>query len=420
MLIVGSPFSRQQEGGIMDIVNDRCAGLDVHKRAVVACVITPQSKKTRTFGTMTDDLLEMCDWLTDQRVTHVAMESTGVYWKPVYNLLEVLDINILLVNAQHVKAVPGRKTDVKDAEWIADLLRHGLLRASYVPDRNQRELRELVRYRRSLTQEKSRVMNRIQKVLEGANIKLSSVATNVVGVTGRAMLKAVSEGADDTEELMHLIKGRLNSKKAALKGAMKGLIGPHQRMMLRSQLRHLGFLEQEIEEINKEIATRMASVEDVIVQFDAIPGVGRRIAEDVLAEMGADMSRFPTSGQLASWAKVCPGNNESAGKRINGKTTKGNPWLRSALVEAAWTASRSKSTYLSAQFKRISVRRGAKRAALAVAHTILVTMYHMLTRGTSYDELGGAYFDQRNVKRVVHRSVARLENLGFKVTLAPA
>ena len=262
-------------------------------------------------------------------------------------------------------------------------------------------------------------MNRIQKVLEGANIKLSSVATNVVGVTGRAMLKAVSEGADDTEELMHLIKGRLNSKKAALKEAMKGLIGPHQRMMLRSQLRHLDFLEQEIEEINKEIAARMASVEDVIVQFDAIPGVGRRIAEDVLAEMGADMSRFPTSGHLASWAKVCPGNNESAGKRINGKTTKGNPWLRSALVEAAWTASRSKNTYLSAQFKRISVRRGAKRAALAVAHTILVTMYHMLTRGTSYNELGGAYFDQRNVKRVVHRSVARLENLGFKVSLVP-
>jgi transposase len=257
-------------------------------------------------------------------------------------------------------------------------------------------------------------------VLEGANIKLSSVATNVVGVTGRAMLKAISEGVDDTEELMHLIKGRLNSKKAALEEAMNGLIGPHQRMMLRSQLRHLGFLEQEIAEINKEIATRMASVEEVIVQFDAIPGVGRRIAEDVLAEMGSDMSRFPTSGHLASWAKVCPSNNESAGKRINGKTGKGNPWLRSALVEAAWTASRSKNTYLSAQFKRISVRRGAKRAALAVAHTILVTMYHMLARGTSYSELGGVYFDQRNVKRVVRRSVTRLENLGFKVSLTPA
>jgi transposase len=369
---------------------------------------------------MTNDLLEMCDWLTDQEVTHVAMESTGVYWKPVYNLLEVLNIKILLVNAQHVKAVPGRKTDVKDAEWIADLLRHGLLRASYVPDRNQHELRELVRYRRSLTQEKSRVMDRIQKVLEGANIKLSSVATNVVGVTGRAMLKAISEGADDTEGLMHLIKGRLNSKKTAIKEAMKGLIGPHQRTMLRSQLRHLGFLEQEIEEIDAEIAIRMVSIEDVIVQFDAIPGVGRRIAEDVLAEMGSDMSRFPTSGHLASWAKVCPGNNESAGKRINGKTAKGNPWLRSALVEAARTASRSKNTYLSAQFKRISVRRGAKRAALAVAHTILVTMYHMLVRGTTYNDLGGAYFDQRNVKRVVYRSVTRLENLGFKVSLIPA
>lgn len=404
----------------MEVVNDRCAGLDVHKKTVVACVFTPQVKKTRTFGTMTNDLLEMCDWLTDQGITHVAMESTGVYWKPVYNLLEVMNIKILLVNAQHVKAVPGRKTDVKDAEWIADLLRHGLLRASYVPDRNQRELRELVRYRRSLTQERARVVNRIQKILEGANIKLSSVATDVVGVTGRAMLKAISEGANDPEELMHLIKGRLNNKKAALKEAMKGLIGPHQRMMLRSQLRHLGFLEQEIEEINKEISTRMASVEDIIVQFDAIPGVGRQAAEDVLAEMGSDMSRFPTSSHLASWAKVCPGNNESAGKRVSGSTGKGNPWLRSALIEAAWMAARTKNTYLSAQFKRLSVRRGAKRAALAVAHTILVTMYHMVSRGTSYSDLGGAYFDQRNVDRVIHKSVMRLENLGFKVSIAPA
>jgi transposase len=404
----------------MDVVNDRCTGLDVHKKTVVACVITPQTKKTRTFGTMTNDLLEMCDWLTEQRVTHVAMESTGVYWKPVYNLLEVLDIKILLVNAQHVKAVPGRKTDVKDAEWIADLLRHGLLRGSYVPDRNQRELRELVRYRRSLTQERARVVNRIQKVLEGANIKLSSVATDVVGVTGRAMLKAISEGANDPEELMHMVKGRLNKKKAALKEAMTGLIGPHQRMMLSSHLRHLSFLEQEIEGINEEIAIRMASVEDVIVRFDAIPGVGRHAAEDILAEIGSDMSRFPTSSHLASWAKVCPGNNESAGKRVSGVTGKGNPWLRSALVEAAWMAARSKNTYLSAQFKRISARRGAKRAALAVAHTILVTMYHMLVRDMSYSDLGGAYFDQRNVQRVIHRSVTRLENLGFKVSIAPA
>jgi len=358
--------------------------------------------------------------LTEHGVKHVAMESTGVYWKPVYNLLEVLEINILLVNAQHIKGVPGRKTDVKDAEWIADLLRHGLLQGSYVPDREQRELRELVRYRRSLTQEKARVVNRIQKVLEGANIKLSSVASDVVGVTGRAMLTAISDGIDDPEELMHAIKGRLNSKKAALKEAMTGLIGPHQRMMLKSQLRHLSFLEQEINEISEEVATRMASVEDAIVQFDAIPGVGRRAAEDVLAEIGLDMNRFPTSRHLASWAKVCPGNNESAGKRISGVTGKGNRWLRSALVEAAWMASRSKDSYLSSQFKRISVRRGAKRAALAVAHSILVIMYHILSRGTSYSDLGGAYFDQKNIQHVVRRSVSRLENLGFKVSLVPA
>lgn len=255
----------------MNVVNDRCAGLDVHKKRVVSCIITPEAKKTLTFGTMTKDLLEMCDWLTEQRVTHVAMESTGVYWKPVYNLMEVLNIKVSVVNAQHVKAVPGRKTDVKDAEWIADLLRHGLLQASYIPDRDQRELRELVRYRRSLTQEKSRVVNRIQKILEGANIKLSSVASDVIGVTGRAMLIAISEGAEEFEEMLHLIKGRLNNKKAALKEAMNGLIGSHQRMMLKSQLRHLNFLEQEMEEINTEIATRMASLEDVITKFDAIP-----------------------------------------------------------------------------------------------------------------------------------------------------
>lgn len=220
----------------MDIVNGHCAGLDVHKKKVVACCITPQGKKTWTFETMTNDLLEMCDWLTDQKVTHVAMESTGVYWKPVYNLLEILDIQILLVNAQHVKAVPGRKTDVKDAEWIADLLRHGLLRSSYVPDRSQRELRELVRYRRSIIQEKARVVNRIQKILEGANIKLSSVATDIMGVTGRAILKAISQGTDNPEQLLPLIKGRLNNKRTALKEALQGLIGPHQQMMLRSQL----------------------------------------------------------------------------------------------------------------------------------------------------------------------------------------
>ena len=404
----------------MQVINNHCAGLDVHKKTVVACVITPQIKEIRTFGTMTNEILEMCDWMTEHGVTHVAMESTGVYWKPVYNLLEVLSINILLVNAQHIKAVPGRKTDVKDAEWIADLLRHGLLQGSYVPDREQRELRELVRYRRSLTQEKARVVNRIQKVLEGANIKLSSVATDVVGVTGRAMLTAISEGVNNPEELTRFVKGRLRSKKAALMEAMKGLIGPHQQMMLKSQLRHLGFLEQEIKEISEDIAERMTSVEEVIVQFDAIPGVGRRAAEDVLAEIGLDMSRFPTSRHLASWAKVCPGNNESAGKRISGVTGKGNRWLRSALVEAAWMASRSKDNYLSTQFKRISVRRGAKRAALAVAHTILVMMYHMLSRRTSYSDLGCAYFDHQNIQHVVRRSVNRLENLGYKVSLVPA
>jgi transposase len=404
----------------MEVVYDRCAGLDVHKKSVVVCVVTPELKKTRTFGTMTNELIEMREWLTNQEVTHVAMESTGIYWKPIYNLVESSGIQMLLVNARHIKAVPGRKTDVKDAEWIADLLRHGLLRPSYVPDRTQRELRELVRYRRSLIQERADVANRIQKVLEGANIKLSSVATDVLGVTGRAMLKAISEGVDDPDQLLTLIRGRLNSKKAALREAIEGLIGPHQRMMLKSQLRHLSFLEAEIQSVNEEIAKRMASLEAVIVRLDAIPGVGRRVAEDVLAEIGSDMHQFPTARHLASWAKVCPSNNESAGKRLSGVTGKGNRWLRSALVEAAWMASRSKDTYLAAQFKRIASRRGAKRAALAVAHTILVIIYHMISSGHCYDELGGAFFDRRNVQRVVRKSVARLEDLGFRVSLTPA
>src|SRR5437899_1807206 len=290
----------------MRVVNQRSCGLDVHKKSVVACVITQESQETRTFGTMTADLLVLADWVTSNRVTHVAMESTGIYWKPVYNLLEGVDLTLLVVNAQHVKAVPGRKTDVKDAEWLADLLRHGLLRGSYVPNRAQRELRELVRYRAGIVRQRGQVVQRIQKVLEGANIKLSSVASDIVGKSGRAMLEALVAGTEDPEALASLAQGRLQKKRPALVAAMQGLLGHHQRLMLQSQLRHLDFLDNEVEKMGQEVEERMRPFEPALALLDTIPGVGRRAAEQLLAEIGTDMSRFPTSRHLASWARVCP------------------------------------------------------------------------------------------------------------------
>ena len=404
----------------MEVLYPRCCGLDVHQKSVVACIITPEGKESRTFRTMTAALLELADWITSRGVTHVAMESTGVYWKPVYNLLEGLDLTLLVVNPQHMKAVPGRKTDVKDAEWIADLLRHGLLRGSFIPDRSQRELRELVRYRRGLVRQRSQVVNRIQKVLEGANIKLSTVATNVVGASGRAMLEALSRGVDDPEALAALAKGRLREKRPALEEALRGLMGPHQRFLLQSQLRHLDFMADEIAQTDEEIAKRMSPFEEAIQRLDSIPGVGRRSAEDVLAEIGVDMSRFPSAAHLASWAKVCPGNNESAGKRKSGHTGNGNPWLLSTLVEMAQAAGRTRNTYLSAQYHRLAARRGSKRAVVAVAHTILVIVYHLLRNGTTYQELGENYFDERSRLRTVRKAVQRLERLGYEVVLQEA
>jgi transposase len=403
----------------MEVLYPRCCGLDVHQKTVVACLVSPEGKEARTFKTMTGELLQLADWIVAKRVTHVAMESTGVYWRPVYNILEVLGVTLLVMNAQHIKAVPGRKTDVKDAEWITDLLRHGLVTGSYIPDRPQRELRELVRYRRSLIRQRAQMVNRIQKVLEGANIKLSSVASNVMGASGRAMLEAISKGVDDPQVLAGFAKGRLREKHSQLEQALKGLVGPHQRMMLRSQLRLIDFLDDETSRMDEEIAERMSPIGDALERVDGIPGMGRRTAEDVLAEIGADVSRFPTAAQLASWAKLCPGNNESAGKRKTGKTGHGNPWLRDTLVEAAWGATRTKNTYLAAQYHRLAARRGAKRAIMAVAHTILVIVYSLLKNGEEYRELGGNYFDERNRTATVRRAIRRIESLGYQVELQP-
>jgi transposase len=407
----------------MEIVHARCCGLDVHKRTVVACLLVSGpdhalSTEVRTFGTMTQDLLNLADWLAQSGCTHVAMESTGVYWKPIYNLLEGT-FELLVVNAHHIKAVPGRKTDVRDAEWIADLLRHGLLQPSFIPDRAQRELRELTRYRTTLVQERTAEVNRLPKVLEGANIKLAAVATDLMGASARDMLAALIAGMTDAAGLAQLARGRMRQKLPQLVQALTGQFQVHQRFLVAQQLAHIDFLDETIERVSGEIAGRMQPVEEAVTLLDTIPGVGRRTAEAVLAEIGSEMGRFPTAAHLAAWAGLAPGNNESAGKRHRGKSRKGSPWLRAALVEAAQAAGRTKNTYLGAQFRRFLPRKGKKRAAVAVAHSILIIIYHLLTKREPYRDLGTTYFDLRDRQAVERRLVRRLEALGYAVSLRP-
>ena len=408
----------------MEILSERCCGLDVHKRSVVACLFVPgpddkPTKQIRTFGTMTSDLLALADWLVAAGCTHVAMESTGVFWKPIYNLFEG-SFELLVINAQHIKAVPGRKTDVRDAEWIADLLRHGLLRASFIPELPQRELRDLTRYRTALTRERANEANRVQKTLEGANIKLAAVATDILGKSGRDMLAALVGGTSDGTTLAHLARGRLREKIPQLEQALHGHFSAHHRFLIAEQLAHIDALDASIERVSGEIAQRVRLCEGALQQIQTIPGVGRRTAEILVAEIGVDLSRFTSARHLASWAGLCPGNDESGGKRRSGRTRKGSPWLRTALVEAARAAARSKKeTYLAAQYRRLAARRGAKRAAVAVAHSILVTVYALLTRHESYRELGAHSLDERDRQAVERRLVRRLEALGYAVSLQP-
>jgi len=400
-----------------------CAGLDVHKKVVVAAIIVPDGagglfKETRSFGTMTADLLGLSDWLMSHGVRHVAMESTGEYWKPIFNILEN-NFEVILVNAQHISKVPGRKTDISDAEWIAELLRHGLLAASFIPPVGQRELRELTRYRSTFVKERATLINRVQKVLESANIKLASVATNVVGASGRAMLEAMLAGTATPEQMAELSKGRMRSKRTELSQALEGRVKPHHRFVLTELLRQIDSLDETIARFNQEIEEYCRPFEEAVVLLDTIPGVARQTAEIIVSEIGTDMSRFPTANHLASWAGVAPGNNESAGKQRSGRTTKGNKPLGVALVQAAHAAAHTKNTYLSAQYHRLAGRRGKKRATVAVAHTILVIAYYLIKRKEPYRELGSDYFDKRRPEATANRLVRRLERLGFQVSLQP-
>lgn len=410
----------------MEVVYERCAGSDVHKKSVTASRIVPGKdggwqKETRRFDTLTVELLKLADWLRAGGVTAVAMEGTGVYWKPVFNILES-EFEMLLVNARHIKYVPGRKSDVSDAQWIAELLQHGLLKASYVPETPQRDLRDLIRYRTSLIQERAREINRVQKVLEDANIKLASVATDVMGVSGREMLAAIIAGVEEPEALAEMAKGRLRAKIPQLERALEGRVRASHRLLLRLHLEHIDDLTSKIEHLNEEIDHLMVPFdqEEQLRRLDEIPGVGRDVAQVILAELGADMSRFPSSAHAALWAGLAPGKNESAGKNRSGSITPGNRHLKSALVQAAHAVSRTKGNYLAAQFRRLAARRGKKRAAVAVAHSILVIAYHLLRNGAEYRELGGDYFDKRNQEQLQRSLVKRLEGLGLKVVLEPS
>src|SRR5215216_6567666 len=410
----------------MERVLERCCALDIHKQQVTACVHVPDQRGGRSelraeFSTVTGELLALRDWLKGLGVTDVAMEATGVYWKPVYYLLED-DFELWLVNAQHVKQVPGRKTDVEDAQWLCQLLEHGLVRASFVPPKPIRELRDLTRYRKSLVWERSREANRLQKLLEDANIKLGAVASDVLGASGKAMLRALCAGESDPDALAELARGKLRAKLPALRLALAGRFREHHALLVSHLLSHIEYLDETIASLSAEIEERLRPFESKLELLCTIPGVAERTAEVMLAEFGPDTSRFPSHRHAASWAALCPGQDESAGKRRSDKTRKGDLWLRTALIEAAQSAAgRTKDTYLHAQYLRIKRRRGHGKAIVAVAHSILVAAYYILREGKPYAELGGDYFIRReDQERLTRRLVRQLERLGQRVTVEPA
>ena len=405
----------------MEVLYARCCGIDVHAKMLVACLIVNGRKETRSFTTMTEDLLSLLDWLVTNECTHVAIESTGVYWRPVFNILEGA-VEVMLVNAREAKGLKARKTDVIDAEWLADLLRHGLLRPSFIPPRHIRELRELTRYRESLVREQTSLANRIQKLVESGNIKLGQVASDALGVSGLQMLRALASGETNPDKMSSMARGRMKRKQPELKRALSGHLTEAQRWVLSELLDQYDRVKEAITKVQQKIREEVAAAPDPFVSeavklMDTIPGVGETVAQIIAAEIGVEMSQFPSDKNLASWAGMCPGNHESAGKRKSGKTSKGSRYLRTALIEAAWAASRTKNTYLSAQYRRFVKRMGKKKALVAVGHSILVIAYHVLSNKRTYQELGGDYFDKRYAEKRRTRLIKQLQALGLKVTI---
>ena len=408
----------------MDVVFPACCGIDVHQKALVACVRVVSTtgairKELRTFGTTTAALIELARWLQTLAVTHVALESTGVFWKPVWHMLETT-FTLLLVNPRDVAQVPGRKTDVSDAEWIAQLLQCGLLRGSFVPPRTVRELRDLTRSRTTLEQQRAAVVNRIHKVLEDANVKLGTVATDITGVSGRAILQALVDGQTDPTALAALAKGRLRTKLVSLQEALTGHVTDHHRFLLRRLLSEWRFLDEEIAAFNLRIEEATRPFDDLVALLDTAPGINRRTAENVLAEIGLDMTVFPSAKHLASWAAICPGHYESAGRQTHGTIRKGNRWLRGTIVQAALAATRKKGSYAGAQFRRLAKRRGKQRAIIAVAHGLLVAAYYILRNRLVYQDLGAEHFDRLAPEQLTRHYVRRLEQLGHTVRLDAA
>jgi transposase len=418
---IPAPAARQEE--IMEVLHPRCCGLDVHKATVVACVRrvidSKTIKETRTFATTTASLIALSAWLTETKCTRVAMEATGVYWKPVWHILSDEDFELVLANAAHIKNVPGRKSDVKDADWISDLLAHGLIRPSFVPDGPTQEMRTLLRTRKQLVREKTSHILRIQKTLEDANIKLDSVITDIMGASGRKMIEALIAGEKDPANLARLADPRVRASQESLREALRGRVTKSHRFLLRLHLGQVDAIDAAIAEIDREVEAGIAPFRAAVEQVSAVPGIKSLAAQTILSEIGIDMSRFPSSAHLISWACICPRSDESAGKRRSTRIRKGSPWLKSTLVQCAWAATRTKGSYLQAQFYRIRARRGPKKAILAVAASILTAIYHMLKDGTLYQDLGPNHLNARNKERQKNRLVKRLADLGYIVELAP-
>jgi transposase len=407
----------------MEVLYPRCAGLDVHQQTVVACARVASGstvhQEVRTFGTATGDLLALADWLTAHECTHVAMESTGVYWKPIWHVLDG-HFALILANALQIRSVPGRKSDVNDAMWIADLLAHGLIRSSFVPPAPIHELRDLTRTRKQLVREIAQHTLRIQKVLEDANLKLTSVISDVLGMSGRAMIEAIIKGEQNPERLADLSQGRLKASRPAVIAALQGFVTPHHRFLLRLHLTQIDTLESAVRDVEARLGDALTPFQAGIDRLLTIPAVGQTVARVIVAEIGMDMSRFPTAGHLVSWAGLCPRQDESAGKRLSTRTRPGNPWLKTTLVQVAWVAARTRNTYLRAQFLRIKSRRGPKKAILAVAASMLTAAYYILKDEVPYLELGADHFDRRNQAQTARRLVKRLESLGLLVEVRPA